>query len=422
MRARAVFETGLILGGFLVLFFLMPHSLRGDDHVRYHDIETLLRHGHLTNSRYSLVMPLVSAPLLKLGNHIESPIYWAVHFNVIVVAAGALIAYLLLRRRYDARLFRLVVLVLLFASFLTNRLRDYNAETLTATLVTLGIICLATGRHTVFGWAAIVIGVANTPATIIALALMAIVHAVRTRRLRHLVPVLAAAGLIMLEDWIRRGGPFVTGYGKQSFSYTFLLGLAAILFSFGRGLLFFTPGLVLWLDRSRRRLLPGRYAVALMMAFTVGLILTYSKWWAWYGGLSWGPRFFLFAAVPASVLLATGIWRAGRSPMADAVTLIVLALSSWVSFSGAFVDIRDAVSFCSANGYRLEPYCWYMPQYSSLWYPVRESHQVISQLTTSTKVVALFCCVVFAYLAAPLVFSLLRWALPRRSWVAGWRI
>ena len=422
MRARAVFETGLILGGFLVLFFLMPHSLRGDDHVRYHDIETLLRHGHLTNSRYSLVMPLVSAPLLKLGNHIESPIYWAVHFNVIVVAAGALIAYLLLRRRYDARLFRLVVLVLLFASFLTNRLRDYNAETLTATLVTLGIICLATGRHTVFGWAAIVIGVANTPATIIALALMAIVHAVRTRRLRHLVPVLAAAGLIMLEDWIRRGGPFVTGYGKQSFSYTFLLGLAAILFSFGRGLLFFTPGLVLWLDRSRRRLLPGRYAVALMIAFTVGLILTYSKWWAWYGGLSWGPRFFLFAAVPASVLLATGIWRAGRSPMADAVTLIVLALSSWVSFSGAFVDIRDVVSFCSANGYRLEPYCWYMPQYSSLWYPVRESHQVISQLTTSTKVVALFCCVVFAYLAAPLVFSLLRWALPRGSWVAGWRI
>jgi len=422
VRARAVFETGLILGGFLVLFFLMPHSLRGDDHVRYHDIETLLRHGHLTNSRYSLVMPLVSAPLLKLGNHIESPIYWAVHFNVIVVAAGALIAYLLLRRRYDARLFRLVVLVLLFASFLTNRLRDYNAETLTATLVTLGIICLATGRHTVFGWAAIVIGVANTPATIIALALMAIVHAVRTRRLRHLVPVLAAAGLIMLEDWIRRGGPFVTGYGKQSFSYTFLLGLAAILFSFGRGLLFFTPGLVLWLDRSRRRLLPGRYAVALMIAFTVGLILTYSKWWAWYGGLSWGPRFFLFAAVPASVLLATGIWRAGRSPMADAVTLIVLALSSWVSFSGAFVDIRDAVSFCSANGYRLEPYCWYMPQYSSLWYPVRESHQVISQLTTSTKVVALFCCVVFAYLAAPLVFSLLRWALPRGSWVAGWRI
>jgi len=422
VRVRAVFETGLILGGFLVLFFLMPHSLRGDDHVRYHDIETLLRHGHLTNSRYSLVMPLVSAPLLKLGNHIESPIYWAVHFNVIVVAAGALIAYLLLRRRYDARLFRLVVLVLLFASFLTNRLRDYNAETLTATLVTLGIICLATGRHTVFGWAAIVIGVANTPATIIALALMAIVHAVRTRRLRHLVPVLAAAGLIMLEDWIRRGGPFVTGYGKQSFSYTFLLGLAAILFSFGRGLLFFTPGLVLWLDRSRRRLLPGRYAVALMIAFTVGLILTYSKWWAWYGGLSWGPRFFLFAAVPASVLLATGIWRAGRSPMADAVTLIVLALSSWVSFSGAFVDIRDAVSFCSANGYRLEPYCWYMPQYSSLWYPVRESHQVISQLTTSTKVVALFCCVVFAYLAAPLVFSLLRWALPRRSWVAGWRI
>jgi hypothetical protein len=422
-RARAVLETLLIAGGFAVLFFLLPHSLRGDDNVRFHDIETLLQHGKLTNSRFSLVMPLISVPVLMLGDLVKSQSWWAVHFNVIVVAVGVLVAYFQLRKRLDARLFRLIVLVLLFASFLTNRLRDYNAETLTSTLVTLGIICLVTRRHVFAGWTAIVIGVVNTPAAIVALALMSVVHTVRTRKLRHLAPVAAAAGLIMLEAWIRRGGPFVTGYGRQSFSYTFLLGLAAVLFSFGRGLLFFTPGLVLWLDRRRRRQLPGRearQAVELMMAFAAGLIVTYSKWWAWFGGLSWGPRFFLFAAVPASVMLAVGIWRAGRAWQADLATLVVLALSAWVSFAGVVPNLRAALSECTADGYKFEANCWYTPQYSSLWEPVRLLHEYTA--TTSARVVTLCVIVVFVYLAVPLVASLLRAALPRRSWAAGWQV
>ena len=39
--------------------------------------------------RYSLVMPLVSSPLLLLGEAVRSPEWWAAHFNVFVVAAGA---------------------------------------------------------------------------------------------------------------------------------------------------------------------------------------------------------------------------------------------------------------------------------------------------------------------------------------------
>ncbi len=427
----AVFETGLIVGGLLVLFFLLPHGLFGDDLVRFNDIEELLHHGHLTSSHFSLVMPLSSVPVLALGKLVESRSWWASRFNVIVVAVGVLVAYRLLRGRVDPRLFRTVVLVLLFASFLTNRLRDYYPEVLTGTLVAVGIICLATGRHVLAGWAAIVVGVANTPAAFVGLVLLAALQAARTRRLRHLAPLAAAAALIMLENWARRGGPFVTGYendhgyrtvmpysGRPGFSYPFLLGVAAILFSFGRGLLFYMPGLVLWLDGRTRRITPGRRAVTMMLLFIAGLVLVYSRWWAWYGGLSWGPRYFVFAVVPASLFLAVRIRRAGESPLMDAVSLGVLALSSWVATAGAIADLRQMFSSCVNPGYQQEHLCWFVPDFSSLWQPVLQ----FPHLTASTTAVALYCGVVFVYLAAPLAAGLIRSARPRSSWLDGWGV
>jgi hypothetical protein len=431
---NAVLERGLIVAGFGVLFFLLPHELVGDDAQRFRDIEQLLHHGRLSNSKYSLVMPLFSVPVLLLGNVVESPAWWAARFNVIVVAAGVVVSCWLLRGRADPRLLRLIVLVLLFASFLTDRLRDYNAEVLTATLVTVGIICIATERHVLAGWAAIVVGVVNTPAAIVGLGLMAGYETIRNRRFRYLAPVVAVAALIMLEDWVRRGGPLVTGYGNDhgirtimpysglpGFSYPFLLGVAAILFSFGRGLLFFAPGLALWLDGRTRRLVrpaPGQPAVTLMLLFTAGLILSYARWWAWYGGLSWGPRFFLFAAIPASVLLAARIWRAGRSPSADAITLGVLVLSAWVGCAGAIADRQQALSVCAAGNFQNEQLCWFTPDFSPLWQPVRQ----FPHLTAATTVVALYCAAVFCYLAAPLVIGLLRSVHLQPSWAKGWRV
>jgi hypothetical protein len=431
-RAASVLERGLILGGFLVLFFLLPHALFGiDDYTRFGDIEALLHHGKMTSSRYSLVMPLSSVPVLALGNLVESRTWWAGRFNVIVVALGVLASLRLLRGRLDPQLLRRVVLVLLFASFLPDLLRNYNAEVLSATLVALGIICLATGRHGVAAWAAIVIGVVNTPAASVGLVALAALEAVRTRRIRYLAPIGAAAGLIMLEAWIRRGGPLASGYGDNhgvrtimpysglpGFSYPFLLGLLAILFSFGRGLLFFTPALSLWLDGRTRRLVPGRRAVTMMLLFTAGLVLVYSKWWAWYGGIGWGPRFFAFATLPASFILAARIQRAGESARADAVTLAVLTLSAWVGCAGAIADVNAIARFCKAANYQHEQLCWFTPDYSSLWQPLRR----FPQLTTSTTLVALYFGVVFAYLASPLVLGLLRSLHPSRSLVSGWRV
>ena len=427
-------EWALLVGGLAVLFFLLPHALAGDDLTRFDDIERLLHDGDVSDSRFSLVMPLVSAPFLLLGEVVASPEWWAARFNVIVVAVGLLVGFRLVRTRIDEGLLRQFALVLLFASLLTNRLRDYNAEVLTATLVTIGIVLITSRGHVVAGWIAIVLGVVNTPAAIVGLAFLAVAEALRERRLRPLLWIAVAAGTIMLEAWIRRGGPLTTGYagdhgiktvlpysGRPGFSYPLLFGLLSILFSFGRGLVFFTPGLLLWLGRGTRRLVrEERHLVVLMLLFVAGLIVAYAKWWAWYGGLSWGPRFFVFAAVPASALLAVRLRRPGESALSILLILGVLTLSAWVGVSGVVADLSE-LGFCAQDDYALESLCWYTPEYSPLWRPLVD----FPELSAATAAVAGYCVLVYAYLAAPLCARLLdvsRTLRPRGWRAAGWRL
>src|SRR5438128_928487 len=188
-----------------------------------------------------------------------------------IVATRLAAAFVFTRGRIAPGLFRTFALILLFASFLTDRLRNYGAEPFTAALLVLGALAVVEGRYRLLGWAAMVVGVVNTPAAIGALVLVAAARALRTRRLRPFLAPVAAVFLIMLESWIRRGGPLTTGYANDhgvktliphsdppGFTYPFLLGLVSILFSFGRGLVFFMPGLQRWLDRRTRRIVPAR--------------------------------------------------------------------------------------------------------------------------------------------------------------------
>jgi len=433
LRRVTLVEGGLLVVGFLVLFVLLPHELKGDDFARFNEVERLLHHGELSDDRYSLVMPLVSAPFLLLGEVVRSPMWWAAHFNVIVVAVGALLFLRLFRGRVDGALLRRFLLILLFASLLTNRLRDYNAEVLTATLVSLGLVLVASGRRVFTGWTAVVIGVVNTPAALLGALVVAVAESVRTRRLRHLLVPVAAAVLIMAEAWIRRGGPLTTGYendhglrtvlpysGRPGFSYPFLLGVLVILFSFGRGLLFFTPGLVLWLsERTRALLKEHRRLVGWMLLFVAGLVLVYAKWWAWYGGIAWGPRFFTFAAIPASLLIAVRLRRPSGSVLSAGVTLVVLVGSAWVGIAGAVADLPWLDNFCSQNNYSLESLCWYTPEFSGIGRPLVR----FPALTASTAVVVGYCALVFGYCAARPLATLVRaaGAMFRFAWSTEWR-
>lgn len=421
--------------GIVLFLFALPHRLGSDDAVRFADIEGLLHHGTISASKYSLVMPLASAPFLLLGEVLGTPAAWATRFNVIVVALAIVGVRRLLRSR-DEGLLRGSVLLLLFASYLTTGLRGYNAEIFTAAVVTVGIVAVSSGRARTRGWWAIIAGAVNTPAAIAGVALLAGYEGLRTRRLRSLWPVLATFALVMTEAWIRRGSPFDTGYGndhgyptvlpysgRPGFSYPFLFGLLSILFAFGRGLIFFMPGLFLWLHRPTRALFDRRahLVAGLLVLFTTGLVLVYSKWWAWYGGAAFGPRFFVIAAVPASVLLAARL----RSPPASLggglLTLAILVVSAWVAVAGVTASFAP-LPVCTQDLFAYESLCWYSPELSPLGHPLVS----FPHLTLGSSVVALYCIAVVGYLAAPTAADVLEGlsAVVRRSTalLGGWKI
>ncbi|MFA6448181.1 MAG: hypothetical protein WCX65_01825 [bacterium] len=126
--------------------------------------------------------------------------------------------------------------------------------------------------------------------------------------------------VILWYNWARFGGIFEFGYlggadrdGVHGFSVPLLVGLHGLLFSSGKGLLFFVPSLILlvfaWMPFAKKR-----PALAWTVAATfVIMLFGYAKWNAWSGDFAWGPR-FLLPAVPLLILPLGALFdRAGFS-------------------------------------------------------------------------------------------------------------
>lgn len=417
---RAAFETGLIVAGLLAICFFLPHHILGDGILRFQAISLLLEHGKLSDMPYSMVGPVFSIPFWLLGKLFMTPAWWISRYNLFVFAIGLLVLYFLLRNRMDRGLIRTFFLVLIVASMFANHLLDYYGEVFTAILVAVGIVLFMTGRS-LAGWSTVVLGVINTPASIVALGCVVLKRALDDKRWRYILAFGAACGLILLEYRIRRGSFSLGGYdnyvnpahtvmpysGKPGFSYPFFFGLLSILFSFGKGLFFFAPGLLLpargLIRRIRASLKLELYSMYLLwIGFLVGLVLVYSPWWAWYGGVSWGPRFFLFASIPASFALALRLHYRSRSLFVNVLTTAVFCLSLWVGINGALFD-QQGLNICTANYYALEFVCHYTLEYSVLWHPF-VAHESIPIQELPYLAYSL---IVFIYLALPLLKDLL---------------
>jgi hypothetical protein len=374
-------ETALIDGGLVLLLFVLPYQIAGDAIARFDALTELLGHGRLTASAYSDVGPLFAAPLYYLGTLWGDPVWWCQRYNTLLVAGGFGALSLLFRDPDERAVIRPFFLILLAASMFPNHLTNFNSEPFTAIAVMVGVAAISAGRSTL-GWTLTVLGVANTPAALGGLGLVAAKRAIDRKQLTPLLAVAAAVTLIAVEAWIRRGGPFVTGYeanagvrtvmpysGLPGFSYPAFFGLLSILFSFGKGLVFYAPGLLLPVPRASAALPPRlRECYQNWLLFLVGLIAVYAKWWAWYGGTSWGPRFFLFASIPASLALAVTLRRTGATRWAIVGVVALLALSSWVAIDGAVFGQAN-LGICQQNDWAQEFLCWYVPEFSALWRP-----------------------------------------------------
>jgi hypothetical protein len=415
--ARDHWEWALVDVGIVLLFMVVPHWVGSgyDGEARFQALTELLQRRPLSPILYSVVGPLFSTPLYYLGKLAFNPAWWCSLYNTVLLAGGVITVAWLLRRHFDRRVLRTFCLLMVAGSMFPNQVRNYFGEMFTAILVCIGIAALSVGRSAL-GWTAMIIGVVNLPATLIGMLLVAVRHVRETRRLRHLSAVAAAVLLIMLEWWIRRGSPFASGYenyvffrtvmpysGGPGFNYPIFFGLLSVLFSFGKGLLFFAPGLMLPItkdDAAGSRAQREMWAYSLW--FVAGLIVIYSKWWSWYGGWAWGPRFFLFASVPASLAIAVKLQRPGslRTPVLVGLIAIV-TLSVWVAINGAVFD-KNNLRACTDNSWALEALCWYTPEFSVLWHPFIER----SPISFEHGLFIGYCAIVWIHLVAPLLNEL----------------
>ncbi len=445
---RGCGETALLIGGLLANRVLLPHTIAGDGAHRYAALTQLLGGKGFAHTAYSLIGPIFAAPLWALGQLFAQPVVWVESFNTLLYGLGLLAFYLLLRPVLDGRLLRAFLLLLTLASMFPYHLTQFYGEVFTAVLVAVGLALAMLhqfGRHSrrsaFAGWALVAVGVANTPATLVGLCLALVRSIWQTRRLRAGLALLAALALVGLDAWLQRGSALNDGYqgnagfptlmpfaGLAGFSYPLLLGLLAILLSFGKGLIFFTPGLFLPARRRIAEVCGEQSRVwalySLWLCFTAGLILIYAQWWAWYGGWFWGPRFFLFASIPASFALALWTQRPSARLTLNLLALLVLALSVWVGINGAVFNQAD-LAVCTDHHYLLEAYCHFTPEYSALWRPLVNASLYglgarfarVEALTPGAVAFGLYALAVGVYLALPLLRAI--WA-QSRSALAAW--
>jgi hypothetical protein len=379
-KLLVLLDVALFVCGLVAITWL-PLEPKGDAAARYRTLNEYLETGHANNSAYSMLGPLLATPLWKLGETPEQKHDLVAYFNVIVFVVAAIYLFVALRPRLGGESTRRFMLLLLFATAFPHELQNFNNEVLSALALGGGLLALFSLRRVsrVAGTVWIAIASANMPGIVVGASLGTVSIIQWTKKLRFVaVPALCAA-FIMAEAWWRRGSPTTSGYednagfktvmpysGLPGFSYPFALGAISILFSFGKGLLFFYPGMFLpirrWLRSEEMRQLHRCW-----ICVVLGLILVYSRWWSWYGGSCWGPRFFLFAALPASLTLA--MWtRSARSIPSALGACAITAWCLWVGYAGLVFENSD-LDLCWAKHYRLESFCWYMPEFSPLVRP-----------------------------------------------------
>jgi hypothetical protein len=422
---RAIVEWGLIVASYVVLFF-GPHWVGADGAERFEGLSQLLGQHKIPPTRYSIVGPFFSAPLWYLGKEwLKDPKIACSYYNWVLLGVFVLVLARLLKGALEPTTIRRFLLLLVAGSMFGNHIQAYYAEVFTAACVATGVLCVCLRRCAWLGWIAIVLGSANTPGVGVGAGAVCLYFTMDRRRLRYVLPIVAVVAIIAMEALLRKGGK--TGYegvkqnttlmpysGRAGFSYPLFLGLLSLVMSFGKGILFYAPGVF----APVRDLLKGKEALlkayTAWLCFLAGLLVVYAKFCGWYGGQFWGPRYILFASVPACFALALnlGVRRFGRS----LVALVMLTLSVWIGAEGALFG-EGNLDQCWGNNYALEHLCWYVPEFSAWIRPFVSARPLKHEDYAFLTVYA----VVYLYLATPVAIFLVRTALPRcKAEVSRW--
>ncbi|GIV76038.1 MAG: hypothetical protein KatS3mg050_0432 [Litorilinea sp.] len=164
-----------------------------------------------------------------------------------------------------------------------------------------------------------------------------------------LVPVVLAGLISLWWNWVRYGSIWESGYVEsERFSAVWWFGIYGLLFGPARGLLWYSPALLLGLVGGRWFWQRARPALAISLALTVTYVLLYGKWYMWHGGYSWGPR-FLVPLMPFLALLTGPAWmelvqqrRWGVAGRVGALLLVAISIGvQWLGMLVPFGLVQD---------------------------------------------------------------------------------
>jgi hypothetical protein len=161
--------------------------------------------------------------------------------------------------------------------------------------------------------------------------------------------VLVGLLVIGLYDQARFGNPFETGYGAEASHFTTPLwvGLYGLVLSPGKGLFEYAPILIVgclgWLYLLREHRSPALVMAAVVLANLV----FYARWYEWWGGGVWGPRFmvpvlpFMALGIPAVLVRARSI---AQRCLIGALALVSVGIQvlSMIVPVGAYVQRMEA--------------------------------------------------------------------------------
>jgi 4-amino-4-deoxy-L-arabinose transferase-like glycosyltransferase len=152
--------------------------------------------------------------------------------------------------------------------------------------------------------------------------------------------------LFALYNHLRWGSPFNTGYGETlgMMRESIPAGLAGLLVSPGKGLVWFSPCIVLAIAAMARTWSTHCRAFVVVLAVVTPPLLFYARFLSWSGDYAWGPRYLVFALAPLLLGLApwfaTAPGRARRWVVRGVVTAsVVVQLLGAALFSDHWIRI-----------------------------------------------------------------------------------